>query len=81
MPAPIWKATLKTIGEGDDGPVERLRLHTRTGRPLGSDAFLRKIETFLGRRVRARPRGRPKGSKDSIKRTRRKIGRKSRNGE
>jgi putative transposase len=62
-----WKAALKAISHADD-TIETLRLHTRTGRPLGGDAFLSKIETFLGRRVRAVPRGRPKGSKDTQKR-------------
>ena len=48
--------------------LRRLRIHTRTGRPLGDDTFLSKLETFLGRRVRALPRGRPKGSTDKTKR-------------
>ncbi len=70
MPVTEWKATLKAIAESD-GAIEGLRLHTRTGRPLGDDAFLSKVETFLGRRVRAVPRGRPQGSKDTKKRKRR----------
>jgi putative transposase len=36
------------------------RQHERTGRPLGSDRFLAKLETLLGRRVRPLPVGRPK---------------------
>ena len=40
--------------------MEKLRLCTHTGRPLGNDRFLSKIETALGRRVRALPRGRPR---------------------
>jgi putative transposase len=40
--------------------MDRLRLRTHTGRPLGSDSFLSKLETALGRRVRPLPRGRPK---------------------
>ena len=39
---------------------DALRLNTRTGRPLGTDSFLSKIEVLLGRRVRALPVGRPK---------------------
>ncbi|HSW62870.1 MAG TPA: transposase [Dissulfurispiraceae bacterium] len=35
------------------------RLGTSRGRPLGSDAFIAELETFLGRRLRAMPRGRP----------------------
>jgi len=53
-----WRAEL---AEGlTDIETERLRLRTHTGRPLGSDSFLSKIETALGRRVRPLPRGRPK---------------------
>lgn len=70
MPASKWKATLSAIAESDPA-TDRLRLHTRTGRPLGSDSFLGKVETYIGRRVRAVPRGRPYGSKDTIRRKRR----------
>ncbi len=62
-----WRATLHAIAQSD-GTVQRLRLHTRTGRPLGDDTFLSKVETLLGRRVRALPHGRPKGSTDKAKR-------------
>jgi len=67
MRAEEWKATLEAIAESD-GAIEQMRVHTRTGRPLGDDAFISKIETLLNRRVRAIPRGRPKGSKDKTKR-------------
>ena len=54
-----WRKMLtETLGEPD---IERLRLHTRRGRPLGSDSFVSKIEKLLGRRVRPLPPGRPKG--------------------
>jgi len=43
--------------------MEALRLRTHTGRPLGSDAFLSKLETLLGRRVRPLPIGRPRNAK------------------
>jgi hypothetical protein len=32
--------------------VERLRLHERTGRPLGSDEFIGHLEKTIGRRLR-----------------------------
>jgi len=38
-----------------------LRIRTQTGRPLGSDRFMSKVEAFLGRRVRPLPVGRPHG--------------------
>ena len=63
MSAQEWKATLKAQVD-NDACFTPLGMHTRTGHPLGSDAFLSKIEAFLGRRVRALPRGRPTGSKD-----------------
>ncbi len=51
----------KELSQGlTDEEVMRMRLRTQTGRPLGSDAFLSKLETLLGRRVRALPVGRPK---------------------
>jgi hypothetical protein len=37
-----------------------LRVATQTGCPLGSDRFIGKVETLLGRRLRASPVGRPK---------------------
>ena len=43
-----------------DSELGRLRLNTHTGRPLGSDSFLSKLERLLGRRVRPLPVGRPK---------------------
>lgn len=53
-----WKEMLlesagKTFGEA-------LMLNTHTGRPLGTDSFLSKLEHALGRRVRPLPVGRPK---------------------
>jgi len=43
----------------DDRLVASLRLATSRGRPLGSDRFVAKLETLLGRRLRPLPRGRP----------------------
>jgi hypothetical protein len=34
-----------------------------TGRPLGSDGFVSKLERLLGRRLRALPEGRPRKKK------------------
>lgn len=68
MPAKEWKATLKAI-RASTMAVERLRLHTRTGRPLGDDVFLSQIETVLGRRIRPLPIGRQKGWRKSKPKT------------
>ncbi len=53
-----WRDHLRAPEDGE--AVTRLRLHTHTGRPLGSDAFLSKVEHALGRRVRPLPVGRPR---------------------
>jgi len=45
--------------------VARIRLRTQTGRPLGSDGFLSKLETLLGRRVRPLAVGRPRKSQSN----------------
>ena len=62
MSAEQWRAEL---AEGlTQVEIDRLRLRTRTGRPLGSDSFLRKLETAMGRRLRPLPRGRPRKDKN-----------------
>lgn len=40
--------------------LTRIRLHTRTGRPIGHDQFVRDLESTLGRRIRALANGRPR---------------------
>jgi putative transposase len=54
-----WSAWLGET-EADD-LVTRLRLHTRTGRPLGDKCFVKKLEKESGRRLHALPVGRPGG--------------------
>lgn len=53
---PDWRAFL--AGDADAGIVESLRLHTRTGRPLGTDRFLGRLERSLGRTLKPRRPGR-----------------------
>ena len=49
------------LSEPDEGRwVEGFRCSTRTGRPVGSDSFVSRIESVLGRAVKAMPRGRPR---------------------
>ena len=52
-----WK---QRLGHGDDEFVMQMRRHTQTGRPLGSDSFVSRLEHKLNRRLRPRPVGRPK---------------------
>lgn len=40
--------------------MSTIRLRTHTGRPLGTDSFISKLEKLIGRRVRPLPIGRPK---------------------
>lgn len=53
-----WKNILRRKLEKND--IDKLRIHCRTGRPLGTDKFISKLETVIGRRLRALPVGRPK---------------------
>jgi putative transposase len=53
-----WRQEL--AGGLTDAEVARIRLRTHTGRPLGSDRFVSKLENLLGRRVRPLPVGRPR---------------------
>jgi putative transposase len=52
----------------EESEVSRLRSRTYTGRPLGSDSFLSKLERLLGRRVRPLPVGRPSKNKKAKRR-------------
>jgi putative transposase len=61
MPAEAWR---KELSRGlKDAELAQMRLRTHTGRPLGSDSFLSKLEALLGRRLRALPPGRPRKAK------------------
>ena len=44
----------------DEEAAAGVRASTHTGRPLGSDAFLSKVESLVGQRIRPLPIGRPK---------------------
>jgi len=68
-----WRVISKEIGwtelskrEEDDNIIESIRYHTHTGRPLGSDEFLDKIEDHLGYPVTRPKRGRPRVGENVI---------------
>jgi len=67
MPTDAWKKTMQATAESDK-TIARLRMYTRTGRPLGSESFLKRIEEAIERAIRTKSIGRPKGSKDKVKR-------------
>ena len=53
-----WKVWLT---EAEDAlEVSSMRLNMHAGRPLATDGFLSKLETFVGRRLRPLPVGRPR---------------------
>ena len=45
-----WQTFLKT--EADESALAKLRRHQHTGRPLGDDHFLRRLERRVGRVLR-----------------------------
>ena len=45
------------LGSSSSSHVENLRKHTKTGRPLGNDAFLSKVEAVVGYSVRPWQKG------------------------
>jgi len=55
-----WLAWLRECV--DDATTSLLRRYTRTGRPLGDDAFVASIEHKTGRTLRPKPAGRPRNS-------------------
>ena len=54
-----WKAWLYAVHH-EDTNYERIRNHTRTGRPCGTDSFVAKLETLLKRTLRPKKGGRPR---------------------
>ena len=51
-----WKQFLSELTREEDGP--RLPRHERTGRPLGAEGFVGKLEGIVGRLLRPKPAGR-----------------------
>ena len=50
-----WRGFLRAPDE--EAEVERLRRHERTGRPLGSDRFVKRLERLAGRLLRPQKPG------------------------
>jgi putative transposase len=53
-----WKSRIANELSRDE--IDVLRRHTQSGRPLGSDSFVKKIEKMLGYPVKLKPVGRPR---------------------
>ena len=59
---------LSFLAEGlSDEEAESIRSHLASGKVLGSETFLARIEACVGRRLRPRPSGRPASTKDGRK--------------
>ena len=56
-----WKTFLEA-GLDDEGTNDLLRLATRTGRPLGSEEFILRLEALTGKRLRRQKPGPKPGS-------------------
>jgi len=54
-----WNSFISLIPGEDDST--KIRNHLKTGRPLGNDHFIDRLEYDLGRKLRYKKRGRPKG--------------------
>jgi putative transposase len=50
-----WKSFLSSYIETE--PVNMIRKHSRTGRPLGNNSFVNHLEELTGRKLRPRTRG------------------------
>ena len=60
---PQWPAHLDV--EPDPETVQRLRRHEGTGRPLGGERFVKKLEALVGRILRpGKPGPKPKRKKN-----------------
>ncbi len=53
-----WERLLNE--KDDDTHLAQVRSHSSSGRPLGSEGFVARLERLLGRRMRAEPPGRPR---------------------
>lgn len=53
-----WKKFIELPDNPDE--VKQIRQQTRKGRPIGTNAFVEKLENKLGRFLKLKPKGRPK---------------------
>jgi hypothetical protein len=56
-----WKSFIET--SDDSKEVSVIRKFTTTGRPLGNNTFVQRLEKMFGERLHALPVGRPKKMK------------------
>jgi len=58
---PDWRTLLQ--GGLSGGEPEAFQKHERTGRPLGSDGFVERLEEMLGRSLKKKKPGPKKGTR------------------
>ena len=58
IPQDGWEGFIDAQDRAED--ISMIRKYSMTGRPLGNESFIQKLEKQLGKRVRALPVGRPK---------------------
>jgi len=57
-----WQGLLDSAVREED--IEELRAHGRTGRPLGNETFLDRLEGLIGRVLKPQKGGRPRKQKN-----------------
>ena len=57
-----WRGCLSTVAP--DKELKALRMHEHTGRPLGNERFVDKLEGILGRPLHRQKPGRKKENKE-----------------
>jgi putative transposase len=50
--------------KGTEKDRDLIRYHTKTGKPLGDEAFMKRMEKRTGRDLALRPRGRPRKNRE-----------------
>jgi len=58
-----WREYISS--EDNSRTIDNIRKHSLTGRPLGNEIFIKKLEKENGKRLQALPRGRPLLNRDS----------------
>ena len=74
--SPPWPSPLDSVGDWSaylaggliDDALDAQRRHDKTGMPLGTPDFVARVETFVGRSLTMRPRGRPPHAKRTVER-------------
>ena len=61
-----WREALGGTRDEDVAEMAALRRATQTGRPLGSDGFVKRLEATFGRKLDGKRTGRPKKKAQAV---------------